>query len=319
MRRTIAAAVDIGSNSAHLLVASVGDDGGLDPLADESVFLGLGERAATAGHLGPELRRIVIEALGRYAGRARELGAASDRIVLIGTEPIRRAGDGARLVTEVGRELGLPLVVADHEEEGLLTLLGVLGGRPVVTPTAVVDSGGGSTEVVLASPDGRHAAHGIRLGSVSLATAHIRSDPPTRAAYEAMRREAGRAFAPVAVGDVGAAIAVGGSASNLAKVIPGALADRTLTPERLATVLDELLATPAAALVERYGLNPRRAPLMVAGLAVVDALIESLGAPELRVLEEGIREGAILAVARAGTGWRDALPRLATGWSETRG
>ena len=126
----VGASVDIGANSVHLLVAAAGDHQ-LDPLLDESVFLGLGDRVATDGYLGSTAREDLVAALASYADAARNLGARE--IVLMGTEPIRRAADAAILVREVEARTGLPLYVLDHREEGMLTLAGVTmraGRRP---------------------------------------------------------------------------------------------------------------------------------------------------------------------------------------------
>jgi exopolyphosphatase/guanosine-5'-triphosphate,3'-diphosphate pyrophosphatase len=180
----IGAAVDVGSNSAHLLVAEV-DGHGVRPLDDESVFLGLGERVAAVGHLGSTARDAVAETLARYASAARDLGAA--RVTFIGTEPVRRATDGARLAAVVEAASGAPLFVLGHEEEAWLNLLGVTGGRQIGEEMAVVDSGGGSTEVVTISPDGRHEARAVRIGSAVLTASLVRSDPPRADELRALR------------------------------------------------------------------------------------------------------------------------------------
>ena len=89
----IGASIDIGANSVHLLVAAVAGHR-VEPLLDESVFLGLGDRVARDGKLGPEARRDVINALASYAATASRLGARD--LTIVGTEPIRRAFDRPR-------------------------------------------------------------------------------------------------------------------------------------------------------------------------------------------------------------------------------
>ena len=91
----VVAAVDVGANSVHLLVAVV-TGRRLEPLVDESVFLGLGDRVDAAGTLGPAKRGELVAVLVRYAETARRLGAG--RIAFVGTEPLRRAGDAAAAV-----------------------------------------------------------------------------------------------------------------------------------------------------------------------------------------------------------------------------
>ena len=109
-------------------------------------------------------------------------------------------------------------------------------------------------------------------------------------------------------------IAVGGTASNLVKVLPDAIADRMLTRERIATIQALLAAEPAADTSARFLVNPIRARILPAGAAIVDAILERYGADAIRVSEAGLREGAILAAAHAGPHWRDRLPELAHGW-----
>lgn len=311
----VGAAVDVGSNSLHLLVAEV-DDGGHDlrPLADQSVFLGLGERAAAVRHLGSDARAETVAALAGYATIARGLGAAS--VTFVGTEPIRRASDAARLTAEVSAASGAPLLVLAHGEEARLNLLGVTGGHPIADEVAVVDSGGGSTEVVTISPGGRDETRAVSIGSAVLTAALVHSDPPRPEEVRALRLEAARAIAVALRPDrPGRLVAVGGTASNLAKVAPGGAAERRLTRPRLSAALEEILSTPAAVLTERYALNPRRAPLLAAGAAIMEALLDHYAVDAMTVSEAGIREGTILAVAHDPLGWRDRLPRLVGGWA----
>lgn len=310
----VGAAVDVGSNSLHLLVAEVDDERHeVRPLVDSSVFLGLGERVSSTRHLGGAARAETVAALAGFTTTARGLGATF--VTFVGTEPVRRAADAARLVAEVKAACGVPLFVLTHEEEAWLNLLGVTRGRPVAGDMAVVDSGGGSTEVVTISPDGRHEARAVRIGSGVLTAAFVHSDPPGLDEVRELRRAAAQAVgANLRAGQPGELVAVGGTASNLAKIAPGAAHDGRLTRDRLSAAVDEILATPAAVLAERYVLNPRRAPLLAAGAAIMEALIDHYRVDGLLVSEAGLREGTILVVTHDPLGWRDRLPRLIRGW-----
>jgi len=308
---TVGAAVDLGSNSVHLLVASV-DGHQLQPLLDESVFLGLGDMVHAGEPLGSSGRARLTEALVGYADAARRLGAVA--VTFLGTEPLRRAADAARIVDEVGRASRVPLHVLSHEEEAYLTLVGVMEGRPVTHETLVVDIGGGSSEFAVVGPDRPAQAAGLRLGSARLSSRHVAHDPPTSDEVAAMVRDAREEMSRA----VGAApreiVGVGGTASNLVKVLPAALADRTLTRPRLAEIQAILATEPAAHAAERHLVNPTRARLLPAGGAIVDAILEHYDQDRMRVSEASLREGAILAVLQAGPGWRDRLFQLARGW-----
>ncbi len=331
------AVVDAGSISVHLLVAAV-DDHDLEPLVDESVFLRLGSRVDAVGCLGAVARAELAAALAGYAATARALGATS--VAFLGTEPLRRAADAARAVAEVEAATGIALHVISHEEEARLTLLGVTRGRRLLREVVVVDVGGGSTEIVSAGPSGEARAEGLGTGSGRLTAALVAHDPPTRRELEALRSAAAarvavlRVIAPRpdagraardrrpgvqggpggAEGDGRELVAVGGTASNLAKVLPAAMADRMLTAERLAEAIALLLSEPSAVAAERYCLNPIRARTLPAGAAILEALLAASGADAIRVSDDGMREGAVIAAARAPRSWRDRLPRLVAGW-----
>lgn len=288
------------------------DDHELEPLIDESVFLGLGRSVADHGHVGSVSRAALSEALTAYAATARGLGATA--VTLVGTEPIRRAADAAWIVRDAAELAGAPLHVLSHEEEAYLTLIGVTAGRPVGRETLVVDVGGGSSEFCLVGPGRGPVATGIRLGASLLADAAIHHDPPLASELAGMRdaaREALRA-APNARPDE--LVAVGGTASNLVKIAPEPAGDEFVTHDRIEAAEAELRSAPAADVAERHLINPRRAGILAAGAAIMTALLERYQVDAIRVADAGIREGTVLAVARAGGAWRDRLPTLARGW-----
>jgi exopolyphosphatase/guanosine-5'-triphosphate,3'-diphosphate pyrophosphatase len=306
------AAVDVGSNSVHLLVARV-DGHRLEVVDDESTFLGLGEAVAGRGLLGAAARRELSDTLAGYAGLARDLGAAG--IVMLGTEPIRGAADAAAIVTEARVKADVPLFVLTHVEEALLTVVGVTEGLPVIHETLVVDVGGGSSEFCVVGPSEPARATGIRLGSATLTARHVANDPPTPEEVAAMRAAASTAIAAAPDAHPTEIVAVGGTASNLLKVstAPPPL-DATLTRDRIAEVGTVLAAEPAAAAAEHHGINPRRARVLPAGAAILDAILVRYGAEQVRVSEASAREGAIFAMAHDATAWRDRLADLARGW-----
>ena len=310
-RPAVGAAVDLGSNSVHLLVARVVGHH-LEVLDDQSVFLGLGAAISERGFLGRHARDELTSMLDGYAGIARGHGASA--VTLLGTEPIRRAADAARIVHDVEVTAATPLHVLSHEEEAFLTVIGVTEGLPVTHETLVVDVGGGSTECCIVGARGRPRAVGLRLGSAMLGRRQAVADPPTSADLHAMRRMAADALRGAPDARPVEIVAVGGTASNLLKVLPAAAADNLLTRDRIAEVETILATEPAAAAAEHHRINPVRARLLPAGGAILDAILERYGAESIRVSEAGVREGAVLAVAHAGHAWRDRLADLAHGW-----
>ena len=281
-------------------------------LHDESALLGLGTTVDARGLIPPEVRGPLIATLAAYAAAARGLGAV--RIAFVGTEPMRRAADARAVVVAVEDATGVPFHVVDHREEGLLTLLGATSGRAIESDLLVVDVGGGSTQLVVVGPSRRATATGLRVGGARLTQAHVAHDPPTRGEIAALRAaslaalQGGPDAAPTAI------VAVGGTASNLVKVVPGVPGDRILTQERLDAAFETLCAASAADIATRFGIRPQRARILAAGAAILEAILARYGMERATASEEGIREGLVLALARAGAGWRDRLDALAHGW-----
>lgn len=309
--RTVGASVDVGSNSVHLLVAEIAGHR-LAPIVDESVFLGLGAAVAERGHLGAAARAELAGTLAGYAESSRQLGAR--HVTFVGTEPIRRAADAARIVADVAAATDMPLHVLSHEEEAYATLIGVTEGRPVTRETLVVDVGGGSSEFCVVDASRPPRAVGIRLGSARLTDRFVVEDPPIPAEVAAMRATARDAVEDALEASPADVVAVGGTASNLLKVLLAGEGDRTLTRDGIAEALAILGALPSASAAERYRIRPTRARILPAGAVILDAILERYGVASLRVSEAGIREGTILAVDHAGVAWRDRLPQLAHGW-----
>lgn len=304
----IVAAIDAGTNSVHLLVVNA-IAGQLRPVADERIFVGLGS-AIERGVLG-SVRHELISAIANLADMARALGARP--VAILGTEPLRRVADAMEVADEVERRTGFALDVITHEEEGLLTLLGVTLGEPIEHDVLVADVGGGSSELVLAGPGRLPVAIGIRLGSARLIERHAEHDPPTKDEMAAMRRAADAALAGAPAATVDELVVVGGTATNLLRVIPPEGDDRTLDASRIESVIERLTEEPSAAVAVRHGVHPARARTLPAGAAILRALIDRYGVDRLTVSDASLREGAVIALARAGGSWRTALPALVRG------
>ncbi|MBA2701036.1 MAG: hypothetical protein H0U58_04955, partial [Chloroflexi bacterium] len=152
------------------------------------------------------------------------------------------------------------------------------------------------------------------LGSNRLSIRYARTDPPAAADLAAMATAADAELAQALESHPADLVIVGGTASNLLKVTPEGVADRTLDRARLAGALRVLTELSAAALTETFRVNPVRARLLPAGAVIVQALMRRYGVDRVRVSEAGLREGAILVADHAGRAWRDRLPTLAHGW-----
>ena len=308
----VGAAVDVGSNSIHLLVGLVGP-GGIQPLVDESDLLGLGDVVDRDGHIPDASRDAMVRTLERYATAAAARGAES--VTFVATEPLRRAANQARILEHILVTTGRPLHVLSHEAEARLTLLGVTGGTVVGGPLIVVDIGGGSTEIISVDDGSAGPVVGVlSTGSSRLTKALVVHDPPTWFEINALRAES-RRLVEALPGVLHTArsprcVMVGGTASNLVKLLPPAVGGtpaagglRTIELLDLPACFDLLSREPADALVTRFAVNRRRAGQLTAGGALVEALMARFGVDQAEISGASLREGAILAVAEAGDSW----------------
>jgi exopolyphosphatase / guanosine-5'-triphosphate,3'-diphosphate pyrophosphatase len=284
--------VDIGSNTARMLVADVSSDGAVTPVGSRRAYLGLGEEIARTGRLGAETIERTAMLAGAYAARARVQGAESVRTLV--TAPGRQAATGAALVAALERGTAGAVHVLSAEEEGRLAFIGVLNdasGR-FTDDVGVVDVGGGSTELTVGTPSrGPTIVCSIDLGSQRLAQQVFTDDPPTRKEIRAARDTVRHALGDQAVPRPGAAFTTGGSARAAARIV-----GRELTADDLEEVVHIAARRPAAKLAKTFRLHPHRARTVLAGALLLGEASRAFDRP-LVVSSAGMREGAALELA----------------------
>ena len=280
------ACIDVGSNTTRLLVADT-IPGGIRDVLNERVFTLIGKSVGDDGRIPQDKLDETATVVADQAERARDLGA--ERIRAVATAAIRSAANARELVDAVEEHAGIPLEVLRGEEEARLAFQGAARAAGALGTLAVIDVGGGSTEVAVGAAAGLVvAAQSIPVGSSVLAKTYLRSDPPGEAELEAVRAEVARAFGGFEAPAVDTAVAVGGSASSLLH-----LAGAELGPAELARALDALCSEPAEAVASRVGLDPVRVRLLPAGVLVLAELARRLNQP-LRICKGGLREGVIM-------------------------
>jgi exopolyphosphatase / guanosine-5'-triphosphate,3'-diphosphate pyrophosphatase len=290
---TRVAVVDIGTNSTRLLVADVDTDG-LRELQRESIVTRLGEGVEATGRLGEEPMARVFAALDSFAPAIDE---AAVRTAVM-TSAVRDAANGAEFATTVRERYGLEGATLSGDEEARLTSLGATATRAGDDVVVVIDIGGGSTELVVGTRETLEFHISTQVGVVRHSERHLHSDPPTAGELRALAGDARAAFEAAVPADVrsrpAVAVGVGGTATQLASIDLGlAVHDRdrveghAVPVARLEELRDRLAALPLAERREVRGLDPARAPTIVAGAVI---LREALGAFALDGFEASERD-----------------------------
>jgi exopolyphosphatase / guanosine-5'-triphosphate,3'-diphosphate pyrophosphatase len=284
----ICACIDIGSNTTRLLVADAGD-GRLRELVTQRAFTRIGKSLGNGTLIPPEKIAETAEVVRTQAAVANEVGA--EHLVAVATAAIRGAGNREELVDAVQEAGGMELSILSGEEEARLSFVGAtrtMLERPTGT-VAVIDVGGGSSEIAVGEPDGMMTwSESFRIGSGFLADAYLRSDPPSADELEKLRRHVEGTFEGLHPPPAGTAVAVGGTATSLRRLVGAELAHETL--ERGIRVLS---TTPIAQVAERFELDAERVRLLPAGILILEAISDLLDLP-LRIARGGLREGLLL-------------------------
>jgi exopolyphosphatase/guanosine-5'-triphosphate,3'-diphosphate pyrophosphatase len=283
----LCAAIDIGSNTTRVLVAEP-VEGQLKKVMEQRAYTRIG-RALEDGVIPVEKADEVAEVVATQVRLARELGAETIRAVA--TAAVREASNGAEVAAQIGDTAGVPVEILSDEEEGRLSFIGATKtlGHPVEGTVAVVDVGGGSTEVILGSvPGGVEEVRSWRVGSGALADELIASDPPSAAEIRKVRDRIDDLFAGIEFEHLSQAVAVGGSATSLRRLVGAVLEYETL--ERGVRVL---AGDPAADIAKRFELDPERVRILTTGVLILEKVSELLGRP-LQIGKGGLREGVVL-------------------------
>jgi exopolyphosphatase / guanosine-5'-triphosphate,3'-diphosphate pyrophosphatase len=283
-------AIDIGSNTTRLLVAEP-QEGQLRKVMEQRAYTRIGKGASKNGKITAEKIAEVAEVVTTQVRLAHEMGA--EVIKTVATAAIREAKNRDKVVKEIEEAAGVEVSVLDEEAEGRLAFIGATKslGHPVEGTIAVVDVGGGSSEIVYGTlAEGVTDVKSFKIGSGSLAEDHLESDPPSAAEIRALRDHISDFFDDVEFEQPDQAVAVGGSATSLRTLVGAVLEYETL--ERAVRVLssDEIVDV-----AKRFELDSRRVKLLPAGVLLLEKFSQMLGRP-LQIGKGGLREGIILTL-----------------------
>jgi exopolyphosphatase/guanosine-5'-triphosphate,3'-diphosphate pyrophosphatase len=284
----LCAAIDIGSNTTRVLVAEP-VDGQLKKVMEQRAYTRINSALGKKGEILPAKVDEVSELVATQVRLARELGA--ERIRAVATAAIRDSSNGEDVAHEIAAVSGVAVDILSDEEEGRLAFIGATKGlgHPAEGKIGVVDVGGGSTEVILGTvAGGVEAVRSWRVGSGALADELISSDPPSAAEIRRVRDRIEDIFEGVEFEHPAQAVAVGGSATSLRRLVGTVLEYETL--ERGIRVL---CGDPAAEVARRFELDPQRVRILTTGVLLLEKISELLGQP-LQIGKGGLREGVIL-------------------------
>jgi exopolyphosphatase/guanosine-5'-triphosphate,3'-diphosphate pyrophosphatase len=301
------AVVDIGTNSTRLLIAHV-EGGAVEEIERQSKVTRLGQDVDSTGRLADEAVERVFGVLDEYKELIDSNGA--ERVVALATSAVRDSENGEEFRAAVHDRFGFELRTISGDEEARLTFLGATSARQDRdAPTLVIDIGGGSTELVTGRPGDEPDFHvSTQAGSVRQTERHLKDDPPAPDQTEALRREVRTIVedaVPASVRDsVTRGIAVAGTATQLAAIDLG-LEERerdrvhghVMEHASVRRMLDQLASVPLDERRRTRGLDPDRAPTIVAGAAILVEVMESFGLGEVEASETDILHGAALSAS----------------------
>ncbi len=302
---TSLAAIDIGTNSIKLLIASVEEDGTLEVLSREKSMVRLGSETLATGRLPDEAMEAGASTIEQFLRSIRGSGAELARAVA--TCAVREASNAEQFVETVRRRTGVSVDVISGDEEARLINLAVRSEFPSrLDPLFLVDIGGGSTELVVSDGSRVLLAESLPLGVVRLADRYARNDPPSERDRKRMKREieavAKRAVEAVRRAGFKTCVGSSGTIQSLSLVHEGAIlgreaaisGHRTLARSGLKKVNRILQRSTAKEKLRISGLDPRRRDISVPGGLLLAWILKQSGANSIVVGERGLREGILL-------------------------
>jgi len=303
------AIIDIGSNSARIVVYARDAAGHLRTLASARAALRLVEEVDARHRLGKLAMARALDALRDF--RAIAWGAGAQEIKAVATAAMREAADAQTFLDRAGRELSIEIKVIDGESEGRYGFIGGVRGLPVESGL-LFDMGGGSLQVSRFENRRLGAVTSLPLGALRLSRAFLKSDPPRHRQVRDVQTHVKQTLKMARIAPLGGEevlVGTGGTVRNLAK-IDGAKRRYPIAPVHGYVLKRRHVARIAALLAARRledrarvpGLSDERADSIVAGAVAVDALMQTVGADRVLVSGLGIREGLAYSL------WSEGVP-----------
>src|ERR1700722_16360376 len=295
------AAIDIGSDTIHMIVVQRQRGDRLKHVLEKSRLLELGLLEERKGSLPDYAQGTIRRTSESFVRQARDAGASE--ILIAATAALRDDPRRSMIAARLSRAVGLPVHIISKQRE---IELGFLAARHGLRPTGkqiFVDSGGASTEITLCEGRSARQTASLPVGASKLSVV-LEGDPPGLLSFARLMvpiRDAMRK-APSAQ-NVRTAIFAGGAAHRVCDV--AGTPRHLLTRAALERALRPLLKKPAKKIAKKYDFDPRRVPLLVSGAVILAAILDHYGLERAAVTAATIREGMIRAyLARPKAWWK---------------
>ena len=308
------ASLDLGTNTFLLLIAEVAA-GTITPILDRETIVRLGKGVEAAGNLNAAAMQRGYACLQEYVALARQYQA--EKIFAVGTSALRDAANRAEFIDAALAQTGVRVEVISGEKEARLIFAGTVSNKTALpAPLAVLDIGGGSTEVVMgeavSSPASKNSlqARSADIGSVRLTERFIQNDPVQPEEMMRLRRQTetvlratwpAASLAPVKtlIGTAGTITTLAAMAQAMREYDAARIDGYLLTRQKLGELIMALRQRTVAQRCELPGLAPARADVILAGAIILETFLDLYKFPELLVSDRGLRYG-VLAEAAAG-------------------
>jgi exopolyphosphatase/guanosine-5'-triphosphate,3'-diphosphate pyrophosphatase len=299
------AAIDIGTNSIHMIVVQVRPDLSFEVVDREKDMVRLGAGGLDGRNLTPTAITAALQTLTKFRRLAESHHV--DEIVAAATSATREAENGGDFIAEVARQTGIRVRVITGTEEARLIHLAAGYGVDVGGTTAVViDVGGGSVEVTLGTATQLTVGKSFKAGVIRLTERFVKSDPLSerdeRKLVKHLNRQMAGTLDEIALRGFARVIGTSGTILSLGALAiadgegppPVDLRNRRVSAKALHRLRKRLAAADLEERLQIPGLDPRRADLSVAGVVLLDTIIRRLGADEFTLCDLALREGLVL-------------------------
>lgn len=299
-------AIDVGTNSIHLVMAEVSAKGDFKVLGADKDMVQLGKGGFQEHHLTTEAMDSGIDTLKRFVKMAELKGVS--KIKAVATSAVREAYNGGEFVDRVSREIGLDLRVITSEEEARLIYLGVRHAMDLGrADNLIIDIGGGSVEFIIGSAQSAKFIHSVKLGGSRMAELFIRTDPPRPAEIKSLNRHIRRNLAPLfgyakSLKAPPRCIGSSGAIKSIA-IICGSLRgeaydDETsklrFTHDELKSLIARLTGMNRSRRLEIPGMDARRVDACLPAATLLHLVMKSLRISEIEYCDFALREGVIV-------------------------